>query len=123
MPDAVRLDTDMSAWCPITRHYEVPGGYLAVTAARFGTATGTRMFLAAENGGALSLTPLAEHPEGTAHTAALEAHGYTVVDTIGDEPLPPPLTEEESVAGITHALQSAGIDGLLPPQIAAMIND
>jgi len=59
------------------------------------------------------LEPIATYPDGTTHTAALEALGYTVVDAIGDEsepePDPDPAPLEQSVLD------------MLPPEIAQMI--
>lgn len=79
MAIATKLDTDMSGWAPVTDHYEVPDGYLAVTVAQFFTATGTAVFRCTEEGIAETLTPVAEFPDGTTAEAALAALGYNVV--------------------------------------------
>ena len=113
MTTATRLDTDLSHWAPITRHYAVDGGYLAVTAHRFLTAEGTDIYLCDERAVAASLQPIAEYPEGTTHTAALESLGYTVIDTIGDEPEPDPKPDMTP--------QEQSVLDMLPPQIAAMV--
>lgn len=113
MTTATRLDTDMANWAPITRHYEVDGGHLAVTVNRFLTATGTDVFYCDEGGGVISLEPLIRYPDGTTHTQALENLGYTVVDTIGDEPEPETTQQLEIV-------QQSVLD-MLPAPIAAMV--
>lgn len=113
MTTATRLDTDLSHWAPVTRHYAVEGGYLAVTAHRFLTAEGTDIYLCDERAVAASLQPIAEYPEGTTHTAALESLGYTVIDTIGDEPEPEPEPDSNP--------QGQSILDMLPAPIAAMV--
>ena len=110
---ATRIDADMGGWCPVTRLYAVDGGHIAVTVADFLTANDTQAFYADENGGAISLQPLITFAPGTSHDEALTALGYTVVDTVGQEPAPEPLPDipvvEESVFD------------LLPPEILAVI--
>lgn len=103
----------MANWCPVTRHYVVDGGHLAVTVNRFFTATGTDVFYCDSGGGVISLEPLISYPDGTSHTEALQLLGYTVVDTIGDEP-EPETTEQIS-------LSEQSVIELLPPPIAAII--
>lgn len=110
---ATRLDTDMAHWAPITRHYEVEGGHLAVTVQRLLGATGTDIYLCDERAVAPSLEPIASYEDGTSHTAALERLGYTVIDTIGDEP---DQVIEELVAD-----QQQSIIDMLPAPIAAMV--
>lgn len=113
MPTATRIDTEMSHWCPVTRHYSVDGGYLAVTLNKFLTAEGTDVFYADENGGAISLTPIAQFPEGTTHDQALEQIGYTVIDEIGPEPEPEPdLTPQPDIPSVFD---------ILPPEIVQVI--
>lgn len=109
MPTATRLNTDMGGWMPETRHYQVAGGYLAVTVANYLTATGTKIFLADQSGGAVSTQAIAEFESGS-HTDVLESLGYTVIDTIGDPvpSAPEPVAEEPAPVEI-------------PPEIAAMI--
>lgn len=113
MTTATRLDTPMSCWAPITRHYQVDGGYLAVTVNNFLTAKGTDVFYADAEGGAISLTPLIHYPDGTSHDEVLQALGYTVVDDVGPEPKPDiaesPTPQEQSVLD------------MLPPEIASVI--
>lgn len=113
MSTATRLNTDMGGWMPETRHYQVEGGYLAVTVANFLTATGTSVFLADATGGASSTEPIRQYPDGTTHSQALEALGYIVIDSIGT-PSPP---EPEPVA---PPPEQSVID-ILPPEIAAMV--
>lgn len=113
MSIATRLDTDLAHWAPVTRHYAVEGGHLAVTVHSFLTATGTDIYLCDERAVAASLEPIAEYPEGTTHTAALELLGYTVVDTIGDEPEPEPAEDPNP--------QGPSILDMLPAPIAAMV--
>lgn len=110
---ATRLATDMANWSPITRHYAVDGGHLAVTVNRFLTATGTDVFYCGADGSTISLEPLISYPDGTSHTEALELLGYTVIDAIGDEP-EPETTEQIS-------LSEQSVIELLPPPIAAII--
>lgn len=86
MTTATRLLTDMSGWAPITQHYQVPDGYLAVTVAAFLTAKGTTVFrctaegiiLGADDNPANGMTPIARFDDGTTHEDALAALGYTV---------------------------------------------
>lgn len=113
MTTATRLDTPTANWAPITRHYQVDGGHLAVTVHSFLTATGTEVFYCDEQAIPFSLTALASFPEGTSHTQALELLGYTVVDDIGDEPEPEPSPEPTP-------LETSVMD-MLPEPIAAMI--
>ena len=113
MPTATRLDTDIAHWSPITRHYAVDGGYLAVTVHRFLTATGTDVYFCDERAIAPTLEPIASYLDGTTHTAALEGLGYTVIDTIGDEPEPDPEPDMTP--------QEQSVLDMLPPQIAAMV--
>lgn len=74
---------DRPGWAPVTRHYQVPDGWLAVTALAFYTAAGTEVFAVNEEGIAGDLTPIGRFPHGTSHEEALEALGYTVVDELG----------------------------------------
>lgn len=113
MSTATRTDTPMANWIPITRHYEVEGGFLAVTMAKFLTAKGTDVFYCDGGGGPYSMEPIARFPDGTTHDQALEALGYTVVDGIGPEP----ETEPEPV--LTPQEQS--VLDILPEPIAAMV--
>lgn len=113
MSIATRLNTDMAHWAPVTRHYQVDGGYLAVTVQRLLGATGTDIYLCDERAVAPTLEPIAHYPDGTTHNAALELLGYTVADTIGEEPAP---IVEELVAA-----QEQSILDMLPAPIAAMI--
>ena len=103
----------MSHWSPVTRHYEVDGGHLAVTVHNFLTAIGTDVFFCDERAIAPAMQPIAVYPEGTTHTEALELLGYTVVDTIGDEPTPDP---EQDLTG-----QEQSVIDMLPAPIAAMV--
>jgi len=107
----------MGHWMPVTRLYAVDGGHLAVTVANFLTATGTTVHYCDEQGIAVgdSMQSLADFPDGTSHTEALELLGYTVVDDIGDE-LP-----ADTQSDITPQEQSV-ID-MLPPEIAQMITN
>lgn len=113
MTTATRLSTDVGHWAPVTRHYQVEGGHLAVTVQKFLTAKGTDVYFCDERAIAPSLQPIAQYPDGTTHTAALEALGYTVIDTIGDEPEPEPQP------GPTPQEQS--VLDMLPAPIAAMV--
>ena len=115
MSTATRLDLDMSHWMPITRIYAVDGGHLAVTVANFLTATGTTIHYCDEQGIAVgdTMQSLADLPDGTTHTEALELLGYTVVDDIGDEPA--------AVESATVQAAEESILNMLPPEIAAMI--
>lgn len=113
MPTATRLDTDIAHWSPITRHYAVDGGYLAVTVHRFLTATGTDVYFCDERAIAPTLEPIASYPDGTTHNQALELLGYTVVDSIGDEPDPDPEPDLSP--------QEQSVLDMLPAPIAAMI--
>lgn len=113
MADAVRLPTDMGHWIPVTRHYQVDGGYLAVTVARFFTAKGTDVFYCDEVGAPHSMEPIAQFPDGTSHDEALNRLGYTAVDDIGPEPEPEPTNQN------TETEQS--VLDILPEPIAAMI--
>ena len=113
MSTATRLDTDIAHWAPVTRHYQVEGGHLAVTVHRFLTASGTDVYYCDERAIAPSLQPIAEFPEGTTHNEALERLGYTVVDNIGEEPAP--VVEEQIAA------QEQSVLDMLPAPIAAMI--
>lgn len=113
MTTATRLDTDMSHWSPVTRHYEVEGGHLAVTVHNFLTATGTDVFFCDERAVTPALEPIAAYPEGTTHAEALESLGYTVIDEVGDEPETSPdddLTPDEQ-----------SVLDMLPAPIAAMV--
>lgn len=76
MAPATELPTDMSGWAPVTRHYQVPDGYLAVTVLNFLTAKGTQVLECNEEGIASSMTPLAAFPDGTSAEDALLALGY-----------------------------------------------
>lgn len=78
MDIAKELPTDMAGWSPVTTHYEVPDGYLAVTVAKFFTATGTAVLRCNSEGIAETLTPVAEFPDGTTAEEALAALGYRV---------------------------------------------
>lgn len=113
MSAATRLDTDLAHWAPVTRHYQVEGGHLAVTVQSFMTATGTDVYLCDERAIAPTLEPIVSYPAGTTHTEALERLGYTVVDEIGDEPAP---VVDEAVAA-----QEQSVLDMLPAPIAAMI--
>lgn len=109
---ATRLPTVMSHRAPITRHYQVDGGHLAVTVNKFLTATGTDVYFCDEQGVSPILQAIASYPDGTTHTQALEALGYTVVDDIGDEPEP----ETETVTVVEQS-----VFDILPPEIAAVL--
>lgn len=113
--NAVRVET-RAGWVPVTRHYEVPGGFLAVTVLSFGTASGTSVFLVDENGVAVGdhVEAIATFPEGTSHDDALEQLGYTVRDDVGPEPSEPDAVEDPPVM-----VQS--VMELLPPEIASAL--
>lgn len=113
MSNATRLATDMANWAPVTRHYQVDGGYLAVTVNTFLTATGTDVFYADAQGGAISLEPLISYSDGTTHDEALQVLGYTVIDEIGPEPTPEPSPDPTP--------QEQSVLAMLPAPIAAMI--
>lgn len=113
MSTATRLATDIAHWAPVTRHYEVDGGYLAVTVQQFLGASGTDVYFCDENAVAPTLEPIASYPAGVTHTEALERIGYTVVDDVGDEPEPEPTTEPTP--------QEQSVLDMLPAPIAAMI--
>ena len=115
MSDATRLDTDMSHWAPVSRHYEITGGHIVVTKKQFLTAVGTDIYYCDERAVAHSMEPIASFPDGTTHNAALEALGYTVIDTIGDEPTQETTTPD--AAGDT----TTSVFDILPPEIAQMI--
>lgn len=84
MIEATRVE-DRPGWAPVTQHYAIPGGWLAVTRLEYFTAAGTEVFRANEDGTEATgtMTPIARYPEGTSHSEALEALGYTVSDEIG----------------------------------------
>ena len=113
MPTATRLDTDMGNYMPVTRHYQVDGGYLAVTVKTFFMAKGTEIIYCDEAGGPISMEAIATFPEGTTHDEALESLGYTVVDEIGIEPDPEPEPEPPPA--------EPSVLDILPEPIAAMI--
>lgn len=115
MSIATRLDVNMGHWMPVTRIYAVDGGHLAVTVANFLTATGTTIHYCDEYGVAVgdSMQSIADFPDGTSHTKALESLGYTVVDDIGEE-----SPEEQQVT--TQSAEESVLN-MLPPEIAAMI--
>lgn len=110
---ATRLDTDMSHWAPVSRHYSVDGGYLVVTMQRLLGATGTDIYWCDERAIAPTLEPIVSYPAGTTHDVALMRLGYNVVDEIGEEAEP---VVEEQVAATTQSV----ID-MLPAPIAAMV--
>jgi len=110
---ARRIDKDMGGWCPVSRLYEVDGGHLVVTMAQFLVEKETSVFYANADGGAISLEPLIHFDAGTSHDDALTALGYTVVDTVGDEPAPEPPPVEPVV--------TPSVFDILPPEIAAVI--
>jgi len=107
MPDATRLDTGVAHWIPVARHYQVDGGYLVVVVANFFTAKGTDVFYADEAAGPFSMEPIARFPEGTSHETALTNMGYTVIDTVGVEPVinppPDPVVVQQSVLDMLPA--------------------
>jgi len=113
MPNAKRLNTDVAHWIPVARHYEVDGGHIVVVAYNFFTATGTEVFYSDENAGPFSMQPIAKFPEGTTHDEALANMGYTVIDSLVDQPVvdtvPDPVAVEQSVLE------------MLPPEIAEMV--
>lgn len=115
MSTATRLNVDMSHWAPVTRLYSVDGGHLAVTVLNFLTARGTHIHYCDEAGVPVgdTMQAIADYPEGTTHDQALQALGYVVIDTIGQEP---PVES----AAVTQAAEQSVFD-LLPPEIAAMI--
>lgn len=110
---ATRLDTDMAHWAPVTRHYAVDGGHLAVTVHQFLTASGTDIYLCDERGIAPTLEPIVSYPAGTTHSVALMRMGYNVVDEIGDEPA--------TVVTEQIATQEQSVIDMLPGPIAAMV--
>jgi len=116
MATATRLDTDMGGWMPVARHYQVDGGWLAVVVCSFLTATGTDVFYADELGGAQSMEPIAQFPEGTSHDDALVNLGYEVIDTIVDIT----ATVEPELPG-PSVLESSVLE-MLPPEIAQMVS-
>lgn len=114
MTIATRLDTDMAHWVPVTRHYQVDGGYLAVSVNQFLTAEGTDVYFCDERAVAPTMEPIMSYPDGTTHEEALQMLGYTVVDNVGPEqprelPVEEPTPQEQSVIS------------MLPPQIAEMV--
>lgn len=113
MSVAVRLETDMSSWAPVTRHYRVDGGHLAVTVLNMFGTTSTKIFYADETGGAISTVPVLELPDGTTYEQALESMGYTIEDTVTEAPPAQPEPEPQQV-------EQSVID-ILPPEIADMI--
>lgn len=113
MSTAIRLSTDMSHWAPVTRHYEVDGGHLAVTVHSFLTATGTDIYLCDERAIAPTLEPIVSYPAGTSHGEALALLGYTVTDDIGDEPQSEPAVDPTPV--------EQSVLTMLPAPIAAMV--
>lgn len=115
MSDAIRLNTDMSHWAPVSRHYEITGGHIVVTKKQFLTAIGTDIYYCDERAVAHSMEPIASFPDGTTHNAALEALGYTVIDTIGDEIPQEPAGEDVATDTATSVFD------ILPPEIAAVI--
>jgi hypothetical protein len=116
MTTATRLDSDMGGWMPVARHYEVPGGWLVVVVCSFLTATGTNVFYADELGGAQSMEPIAQFPDGTSHDDALINLGYEVIDTIVDIA----ATVEPELPG-PSVLESSVLE-MLPPEIAQMVS-
>jgi hypothetical protein len=116
MATATRLDTDMGGWMPVARHYQVDGGWLVVVVCNFLTATGTNVFYADEAGGAQSMEPIAQFPEGTSHDDALTNLGYEVIDTIVDIT----ATVEPELPG-PSVLESSVLE-MLPPEIAQMVS-
>lgn len=110
MTTATRLATDMSHCAPVTRHYQVDGGHLAVTVLKLFGNGGTTILYADENGAILNGQSLVNLPEVNDHAEALQTMGYTVVDDLPPEPEPEPEPQiEQSVLD------------MLPPEIAAMI--
>lgn len=88
---AHRLDTDMSGWCPVTRHYRTDDGYLAVTRPQFVTAVPVvEVFAVDAEGVAASMEPLFRATADATHSSALEQLGYTVIDDIGDDDMGSP---------------------------------
>jgi hypothetical protein len=105
MTTAVLLDTDMSAWAPVTKHYQAGDTYLAVTvdeglthevagyvdqtltamgqpALQVGACTiltsPTVILECLADGAPIDLTPDHVSPPGTSHEDALVAAGYTL---------------------------------------------
>jgi hypothetical protein len=101
---------------PVARHYQVDGGWLVVVVCNFLTATGTNVFYADEAGGAQSMEPIAQFPEGTSHDDALTNLGYEVIDTIVDIT----ATVEPELPG-PSVLESSVLE-MLPPEIAQMVS-
>jgi hypothetical protein len=118
MATATRLDTDMGGWMPVARHYEVDGGWLVVVVCNFLTATGTDVFYTDEAGGAQSMEPIAQYPNGTTHDDALTNLGYDVIDTVVDAA----ATVIEQLAPEPSVLESSVLE-MLPPEIAEMVSN
>lgn len=114
-PTATRLETDMSGWPPVTRHYQVEGGHLAVTMLElFGTHE-TSVFYCDEHGGSISTTPIIVFPPRTGHAEALHDMGYTVVDDVSSQE----SSSEDDI--VPEEVAEESILDLLPPEIAAAV--
>lgn len=116
MSDAIRLDTDVAHWAPESRHYQIDGGHVVVTKHCFLTATGTDVYYCDDRAAPFSMEPIASFPDGTTHDGALEALGYTVIDTVGE-------TVAAAAVEDSPAAEPAPptVFDLLPPEIAAVI--
>lgn len=118
MADAVRV-ANRDGWVPVTRIYQVPGGFLAVSRLAFITAAGTEVFLVDSAGTEITgrMEPLARFPAGTSHEEALGQLGFdNVVDDIGPEPEPAPPDQLDP-----EPAQS--VLDMLPPEMAAVIGN
>ncbi|BCI54931.1 hypothetical protein NIIDNTM18_42090 [Mycolicibacterium litorale] len=127
MSEAVRIPGVGGA--PVTRFYEVEGGFLAVTRPNIpGVRGDTHVFLcrcdgrmtcpSADDGAAGHLHPLKSFPSGTGFEDALAGLGYTtVIDDIGPEPEPePPQQDQSPVQAVLDLLP-------VPPEIVAVIGE
>lgn len=117
MSEAIRLPS-IGGWPPVTRHYQVPGGYLAVVKLRLIGATGTQVFLVNEEGIEVTgrMEPIKRYPPGVSHEEALQQLGYQVTDDIGPEPEPEPPADPPPPP-------AQQVLDMLPPEMAAVIGD